>query len=135
MGPFTVYIIDDDASVRSGLLRLMRSHDLRAQAYANPQSFIESLASDASGCVLLNINLPDMTNLQLPQQMAGKGIRLPVIAVSVENDDRTRRATRALGASFLLHKPVDDQALIDAIFWVSGSSDAEMRSAGNGRAG
>lgn len=132
MSQFTVYIIEDDASVRSGLLRLMKSHDLHAQAYPDAQSFIEALERDAAGCVLLNINMPEAVNLHLSQRMAGKGASLPVIAVSTENDDRTRRTTRDIGASFLLHKPVDDQALIDAILWVGGGSDAEMRSAGVG---
>jgi FixJ family two-component response regulator len=56
-----------------------------------------------------------------------KEIDLPVIAVSARDDEETRRIARAQGAQFFLRKPVDDQALLDAIAWVSASSHDPLR--------
>lgn len=116
---FTVYILEDDASVRGGLLRLMRASGIAAKAFAMPQDFLGEVCDATSGCVLLDMTMPQMTGLEVQAWLRDKRILLPVIAISARESSDVRESARALGARFFLHKPVDDQALLDAIAWVS----------------
>jgi FixJ family two-component response regulator len=116
---FAVYIIDDDASVRGGLSRLMRSAGLEPHAYATPLAFLEHLPTAEQGCILLDVTMPDMSGLQVQEKLREQGVRLPVIVLSATETEEVRQATHALGARFFLRKPVDAQALLDAITWVS----------------
>jgi FixJ family two-component response regulator len=69
----------------------------------------------------MDITMPRMSGLQLQKRLKEKGIDLPVIAISGRDDDDARHTARTLGARLLLRKPVDDQALLDAIAWVTGA--------------
>jgi FixJ family two-component response regulator len=117
-----VYIVDDDASVRKGLARLMRAAGFEPRVFETADEFMRDVREGSSGCVLLDISMPRVTGLQVQACLKQKGIDLPVIAVSARDDEETRRIARAQGAEFFLRKPVDDQALLDAIAWVTGSS-------------
>lgn len=127
---FTVYIVDDDDSVRNGFYRLMCASDLQARMYATPDQFLDEVGPESVGCVLLDITMPRMNGLQVQDGLRQKGSQLPVIAISARNDDKARQLTRKLGAKFFLHKPVDDQALLDAITWVCEANDEEMLARG-----
>ncbi len=116
---FVVYIVDDDESVRHALSRLMRASDIAAEAFATPEEFLEVVSPSSRGCILLDITMPHMTGLEVQSRMKVMGIHLPVIAVSARESDDLRKAARALGASFFLHKPVDGGALLDAIGWLT----------------
>ena len=75
--------------------------------------------------------MPRMSGLQVQVALKERGIKLPVIAVSARESHQVRETARELGAQFFLHKPVDDQALLDAIAWVTqhgaGSSGSSAR--------
>ena len=118
---FTVYILEDDASVRTGLSRLMRASGIAAKAFAMPEDFFNEVSAASKGCVLLDITMPQMSGLQVQARLRDEGIPMPVIALSASESSDVRESARALGAQFFLHKPVDDQALLDAIEWVSDS--------------
>jgi FixJ family two-component response regulator len=120
--PFRVYLVDDDTSVRTGLSRLMRVSGFEVMAFDTPEKFLDEVSLDWNGCVLLDMTLPRVTGLQVQQRLRAMGIRLPVIAMSARDDDGLREAARALGVHFFLHKPVDDQALLDTISWVTGAT-------------
>jgi FixJ family two-component response regulator len=118
--PFRVYLVDDDKSIRTGLSRLMRVSGFEVTAFDTPEKFLAEVSLDWSGCVLLDMDLPRGTGLQVQERSRDMRIRLPVIAMSARNDAGVREAARALGVRFFLHKPIDDQALLDAISWVTG---------------
>ena len=120
--PFRVYLVDDDTSVRTGLSRLMRVSGFEVMAFDTPEKFLADVSPDWNGCVLLDMALPRVTGLQVQERLRDMGIRLPVIAMSARDDDGLREAARALGVRFFLHKPIDDQALLDAISWVTGTT-------------
>ena len=129
---FLVHIVDDDEAVRKGLSRLMRSAGVESQAYDSPESFLAQVQNTDHACIVLDITMPRMNGLELLRQLKARGIRLPVIAVSARDDDETRQLARDLGVSLFLRKPVDDQALLDAIAWVvdGGSSTRGVAAAG-----
>jgi FixJ family two-component response regulator len=113
-----VHIVDDDESVRKGLSRLLRSNGIECRTYDSPEQFLAEVKSEGQACVIMDITMPRMTGLVLSRQLKEKGVTLPIIAVSARDDPETRQMIRALGVQFFLRKPVDNQALIDAITWV-----------------
>jgi FixJ family two-component response regulator len=116
---FVVYVVDDDDSVRNSLLRLLRTSGFRVQAYGSAQDFLDNVTPSSEGCVLLDVTMPQMSGLRAQVRLREMGIALPVIAVSARETYQVRETIQALGARFFLHKPVDEQALLDAIAWVT----------------
>jgi FixJ family two-component response regulator len=114
----TVYIVDDDESVRMALSRLMRSAGIESSAYESPERFLAEVRNDSSACILVDMTMPRMNGMELIARLKEKGIQSPVIALSARDDDEIRQMARDIGVRFFLRKPVDDQALIDAINWV-----------------
>jgi FixJ family two-component response regulator len=113
-----VYIVDDEESVRKGFSRLMRSAGIKCRDFASAEQFLADLDPQQEGCVLLDITMPGATGLQLQAELKKRKINLPIIAVSARDDADTSSRARQLGARLFLRKPVDDQALLDAIRWV-----------------
>lgn len=116
----------------------MRSVGFEPRAFEDAGCFLNAVRSEVRAkcpaCVLLDITMPHITGLQVQARLKEEGIDLPVIAVSARDDEDTRRLARELGARFFLRKPVDDQALLDAIHWVMDSSHSPQgeNDAGNG---
>ena len=119
----TVYIVDDDESVRTALSRLMRSAGIESRAYESAERFLAEVRSEGNACILMDMTMPRMNGMELIARLKLQGITFPVIAVSARDDDEIRQTAKDLGVRFFLRKPVDDQALIDAIMWV-GQEDS-----------
>lgn len=110
-----VHIVDDDDSLRQGLASLLRSVDLNTRTYNSTQEFLQSDCLDAPGCIVLDIRLPGMSGLDFQEQLAGLGIRLPVVLMTGHGDiPMSVRAMKA-GAVDFLPKPFRDQDMIDAV--------------------
>jgi FixJ family two-component response regulator len=115
----TVYIVDDDDSVRRALSRLLRSAGLDAQSFCSGEELLAGLPPEAHGCLLMDIQMPGLTGHEVQRRLRACGARVSVIAVSAQDDSATRQRARELGAVAFFRKPVDDQALLDAIHWAS----------------
>ncbi|HWS76980.1 MAG TPA: response regulator, partial [Thermomonas sp.] len=89
--------------------------------FASAAQFLAEVTNEVRACILLDITMPGMTGMQVQEELNRRGITLPVITVSARDDEDTRAFARELGARMFLRKPVDDQALLDAINWVSSS--------------
>ena len=113
-----IYIVDDNDSVRTSLARLMRSVGLPAQIFASAEEFLAVAGTLQPGCLLLDITLPGVSGLQLQAELNRRPVKLPVIVVSARDEADTRDVARRQGAHYFFRKPVDAQALIDAIQWV-----------------
>lgn len=122
--PVIVYIVDDDSDVREGFARLLRSAGMEPRPYADAETFLAEVRNLPRACILLDITMPRMTGLQVQALLNERAITLPVVSVSAREDAHTRARAQDLGARMFLHKPVDDQAMIDAINWAisTGSS-------------
>jgi len=116
-----VYIVDDEESVRKGFSLLLRSAGMAYRTFSSAEQFLAELDPQKQGCVLLDITMPRLTGLELQRELKRRGFNLPVIAISANDDAETINLARELGSRFFLRKPVDDQALIDAIHWILGS--------------
>jgi len=126
---FFVHIVDDDASVRRALSRLLRAAGVDNRAYESPEGFLAAVSDIGPACLVLDITMPGINGFELVARLRARGMALPVIAVSARDDEETRQLARDLGVSLFLRKPVDDQALLDAMAWVVGGVFAGERPA------
>jgi FixJ family two-component response regulator len=113
-----VYIVDADTSVRQALSRLVRASGFEVRAFATIEELLAQTQCAAAGCILLDITTPSDRSARLRAELHDRGIDLPLIALSACHDVATRRWARTIGSQLFLGKPVDDQALLDAIEWV-----------------
>jgi FixJ family two-component response regulator len=111
----TVFIIDDDAAVRASIQGLLKSVNLRSEAFATAEEFLHSKRPDGSGCLVLDVRLPGVNGLEFQRELADAGIRIPIIFITGHGDiPMTVRAMKS-GAVEFLTKPFLDQDLLDAI--------------------
>lgn len=121
----TVFIVDDDLSVRDALSLLLAIHDYRVAAFADADSFLKAFKPAWRGCVLLDIRMPGMDGLTLQRKLLELGSDLPVVIMTGHGDvDSARTAFRALALDFL-EKPLDESRLLNAI----GEAFARQRKA------
>lgn len=113
----TVFVVDDDQSVREALHSLMRSVGHAVETYAGTDAFIQRLKQAVAGpaCLVLDVRMPGMGGLELQRELAGLRDALPIIFITGHGDiPMTVRAMRA-GAVEFLPKPFREQDLLDAI--------------------
>ena len=111
----TVFIIDDDRSMRQAIQDLVESVGLRAEAYATGQEFLRRQRTSDPSCLVLDVRLPQMSGLDFQRQLADTGVQIPIIFITAHGD--IPMSVRALksGAVEFLTKPFRDQDLLDAI--------------------
>ena len=110
-----VYVVDDDTSVREALSSLIRSAGLRVETFASAQEFLARPQSDAPSCLVLDVQLPGLSGLDLQHELAAAQITLPIIFITGYGDiPMTVQAMKA-GAVEFLTKPFRGQDLLDAI--------------------
>ena len=119
--PIQVYIVDDEASVCTAYARLIRSARMAPRTFSSVEDFLGSDFSDENACVISDVQMPGASGLELPSLLERAGHRLPVIFVTAHDTPETRERAQRLGAAGYFRKPVDDQALLDAIVWALGS--------------
>ena len=112
-----VYVVDDDESVRKGLMKLLRTANLDGEAFPSAEDFLKHASQNRNACILIDIRMPGLTGFDLQKRLLSQGMEIPVIVVSASDDYKTREEARKLGAIGFFRKPVDDQALLDAIWW------------------
>lgn len=111
-----VFIVDDDASVRRSLERLIQSVGLTAKSFASAALFLQSVQGDETGCLVLDLRMPEISGLELQDRMTKAGIILPIIFISGHGTvPMSVRAMKA-GALDFLQKPFDEQDLLDAVY-------------------
>src|SRR5580700_8619832 len=111
----TVFIVDDDRSMRQAIQDLVESVGLRAEAFATGQDFLRKQRTSDPSCLVLDVRLPQMSGLDFQRMLADAGIQIPIIFITAHGD--IPMSVRALksGAVEFLTKPFRDQDLLDAI--------------------
>ncbi|HET7608639.1 MAG TPA: response regulator [Gammaproteobacteria bacterium] len=110
-----IAIVDDEVSICRALLRLLRVTDYRAEAFNSPILFLESLAKRVPDCVVLDLQMPMMTGVELQEHLARLADPPPVIIITAHDEPKTRERCLALGAVRYLRKPIEGEMLIDSI--------------------
>jgi DNA-binding NtrC family response regulator len=110
-----VYVVDDDPSAREGVTALIRSAGLKSRTFASAQEFLGTPRPEIPSCLVLDVNLPGLSGLDLQQDLAKSGDQIPIIFLTGHGDiPMTVRAVKA-GAVDFLTKPFDDEDLLNAI--------------------
>ncbi len=111
----TVFVIDDDPSIRVALGDLFASVGLRVELFGSPVEFLRATLPDAPSCLVLDVRLPGKSGLDFQHELNAANVRLPIIFLTGHGDiPMSVRAMRA-GAIEFLTKPVHDQDLLDAV--------------------
>jgi FixJ family two-component response regulator len=110
-----VFVVDDDPSIREAIESLLKLAGLRVETFGTAQEFLRNERPDLPGCVVLDVELPGLSGLDLQRELAAHGIKLPIIFITGYGDiPMSVRAMKA-GATEFLTKPFRDQDLLDAI--------------------
>ena len=110
-----VHLIDDDRAVRESLALLIGTVGLRAQAWSDPQAFIEGFDRGGIGAIVLDVRMPGMSGLAVLESLIAQGVDQPVIMLTGHGTvEMCRRAFKS-GAAEFLEKPVDDEQLLEAL--------------------
>src|SRR5262245_9074266 len=109
-----VAIVDDDASTRVALARLLRAHGIESRGYPSARAFLAALPPAMPYCLIVDVNMPGMTGFDLQRELLRLGVHIPTIAITGVEDESIAEAA-SLGAAAFLTKPLDHDVLIGAI--------------------
>jgi two-component system, LuxR family, response regulator FixJ len=111
----TVFVIDDDAAVRQGLRFMLRVAEYDVEAFPSARSFLENYDPRRGGCLLLDVQMPQMTGLDLQQQLNVRGWRIPVIFITGHGTVPLAIAAMKSGAFDFIEKPLREDSLLESI--------------------
>jgi FixJ family two-component response regulator len=110
-----VSVIDDDESIRESLPDLLAELGFEACTFASAEAFLASDRASKSNCLILDINMPGTTGLDLEQYLRQNGSQVPIIFITALRDESARLSLLRRGAVECLFKPFSDAALLDAL--------------------
>ena len=112
----TVFVIDDDASVRAAIQGLLKSASLRSASFATAEEFLRNQPPDGPSCLVLDVSLPGVNGLDLQRELAEAGVRIPIVFITGHGDIPMSVKAMKSGAVEFLTKPFQDQDLLDAVY-------------------
>jgi two-component system, LuxR family, response regulator FixJ len=110
----SIAVVDDDPSMRHALTRLLRASGFAARAYESAVEFLATLAERVPGCLIVDVQMPQMTGLQLHRHLTQRNVQIPTILMSGRGGEIGERCIAA-GAVAFLSKPVHSPSLLAAI--------------------
>ena len=113
--PGHIAIVDDDASVGRALARLIKAHCYPVQVYRSAREFLDTLKTSTPACLIVDLQMEEMTGLQLIHHLASIGLRIPAIFVTARDEPGMQHSCEASGAIAFLLKPVMSEPLLEAI--------------------
>jgi len=111
----TVFVVDDEAGVRSSLTRLFRSVGWAAEAFASPRDFLAAYDADAHGCLVLDFAMPGIDGVELQRRLLDMDCHLPIVFLTGHAGVPDSVSALKQGALDFLTKPVEPQVLLDAV--------------------
>ena len=123
-----IAIVDDDASIRRALHRLVQAKGYAVESFASARAFLDAVPHCRPACLVLDVHL-NGSGFELQERLAADGLKIPIIFITAHDDDSTRRRLEKCGAVAHLWKPVDEQELLQAIQRVIRPDDDPARDA------
>jgi len=111
----TVFVVDDDPSVRAAIQGLLKSESLRSESFETAEEFLRAKRLDGPSCLVLDVSLPGVSGLDFQRQLADAGIRIPIIFITGHGDIPMTVKAMKSGAVEFLTKPFQDHELLEAI--------------------
>jgi FixJ family two-component response regulator len=119
-GRALVAVVDDEESIRKSLRRLLMAADLDAMVFASGQEFLDALRERQPDCLVLDLQMPGLTGLEVQRALTAAGMRFPTIIITAHDEPEARARCMAAGVAAYLCKPLHDEMLLDAIGHVMG---------------
>lgn len=110
-----VFVVDDDGRVRDSLRWLLESAGLTVETYAGAREFLAACDPPRPGCLVLDARMPEMSGLELLDELSVRGVRLPTILITGHGDVAMMVRAMKAGAVDVIEKPLDDQRLLERI--------------------
>jgi FixJ family two-component response regulator len=110
-----IAVVDDDPSVLKALRRLLRTHAFHPKTFASAREFLTALAGGRPECLIVDLQMPEMSGLELLQHLTNTGIAIPTIIITAHDDGDARRRCEAAGSTAYLLKPLEDVPFFAAI--------------------
>jgi RNA polymerase sigma factor (sigma-70 family) len=110
-----VFVIDDDASMRTAISELIEAVGISCQTFGSGQELLDATLPDVPGCLVLDVRLPGLSGLNLQRELTARGIQIPIIFITGHGDIPMSVQAMKAGAVEFLTKPFRDQDLLDAI--------------------
>jgi FixJ family two-component response regulator len=126
----TVVVVDDDISVRESLELLIQNEGWQAALFESAQEFLARLPSVVPSCLILDVNLPDLSGLDIQQRISDEKSSIPIIFITGYGDIPTSVRAMKAGAAEFLTKPLNDEILIKAIRDAVRRSQADLKREG-----
>ena len=125
----TVYVVDDDEAVRDSLRFLLEASGYSVEAFDSAESFLSGFDTDALACLILDVRMPGASGLQLQDELARRGVGLPIVFITGHGDVPMAVATMKKGAADFIQKPFDQTALKALVgrLLVQARSEAEEK--------
>ena len=111
----TVTVVDDEPHVLKAVARLLRSEGFPVATFSSPREFLDQLDPGAPGCLVLDMSMPQISGLEIQQELETRGCLLPVIFLTGRADVPTTVQAMKRGAADFLTKPVEDEDLLAAV--------------------
>ena len=108
-------VVDDDEMLRESLPELLREFGFAARAFSSGQEFLSSNYVDETRCLILDVAMPEMSGLDLQQELKRRGQAIPIIFISGQKDEDVRKQAFRQGAVRFLYKPFSDSDLLEAV--------------------
>jgi len=108
-------VVDDDEMLRESLPELLREFGFAARAFSSGQEFLSSNYVDETRCLILDVAMPEMSGLDLQQELRRRGQAIPIIFISGQKDEHVRKQAFRQGAVNFLYKPFSDSDLLEAV--------------------
>ena len=115
MQSILVAVVDDEVHVRVALGRLLRLADYEVAGHASGEDFLASLAQRMPDCVLLDVNMPGLSGLQVQARLRAERVALPVVFITASDDPTVERSALEAGGLRVLHKPFGNDELLAAV--------------------
>ena len=126
----TIAIVEDDASFRRALERLLCASGFEAHTFASAEEFLESAVPESHGCLILDIGLPGMSGFELFDHLTASGQPRPAIFITAQDRDSVRQQASRIPNSVYLRKPVVGAVLLEAVRSLLSRSSSGAESPG-----
>ena len=110
-----IYVVDDDSGFLKGIERLLRNHGLEVRTFSSAEEFEAAADPTEASCLILDVHLDGISGVELLSRLKRSGSRIPVVLVTGQGSEVTRRAAAAAGCSAYLEKPFSGRVLMDAL--------------------
>jgi FixJ family two-component response regulator len=129
----TVFIVDDDPSVRDSIALMLGLLGFRTAVFADAEGFLSAYQSDWTGCVIADLRLPGQSGLELQAELGARGSTLPFVIITAHGDVPSARAAFQAQAIDFLEKPFDDEQLRAAILTAFSREERRIQRADDSR--